>query len=209
MTEIWNLGQMAIILGQISRSEMDKKKIKQPKKKSSQYETMTMPEEPSAYGISSSLNVVNGTMRESNYVKRALALMGVASMAPFKTVENVADFIYCIRAGVPKKALDHLVDVTGISAVEMAGIVRTSDRTLRRYSANQKLNAEQSERVIELAKVYSRGEEVFGSIDAFREWMNGTVLALGNKKPKEFLDTSLGIEMLMDELGRIEHGIFA
>ena len=189
---------------------MDKKKIKQLNKKSNLHETVTMVKEPAAaYGISSSLSIVNGTKRESNYVKRALTLMGVASSAPFNAVENVADFIHCIRAGVPKKALDNLIEVTGINAAEMAGIVRTSDRTLRRYSANQKLNAEQSERVIELAKVYSRGEEVFGSIDAFREWMNGAVLALGNKKPKEFLDTSLGIEMLMDELGRIEHGIFA
>ena len=201
---------MAIILGQLVNLEMDKKKIKQPNKKSNLHEPVTMVKEPVvAYGLSSSLSIVNGTKGESNYVKRALSLMGVASSAPFNTVENVADFIHCIRAGVPKKALDNLVEVTGINAAEMAGIVRTSDRTLRRYSANQKLNAEQSERVIELAKVYSRGEEVFGSIDAFRGWMNGAVLALGNKKPKEFLDTSLGIEMLMDELGRIEHGIFA
>ncbi len=73
----------------------------------------------------------------------------------------------------------------------------------------QKLNAEQSERVIELAKLYSRGEEVFDSLDAFKEWMDNRIMALGNKKPKEFLDTSLGIEMLMNELGRIEQGIFA
>jgi uncharacterized protein (DUF2384 family) len=32
---------------------------------------------------------------------------------------------------------------------------------------------------------------------------------LGNIKPKELLDTSLGIEILMNELGKIEHGIFA
>jgi uncharacterized protein (DUF2384 family) len=39
--------------------------------------------------------------------------------------------------------------------------------------------------------------------------MNSTVMALGNIKPKELLDTSLGIEILMNELGKIEHGIFA
>ncbi|MEJ0103504.1 MAG: antitoxin Xre-like helix-turn-helix domain-containing protein [Bacteroidota bacterium] len=118
-------------------------------------------------------------------------------------------FIQCIREGVPKKALDSLIDITGISNIEISAIIRTSDRTLRRYSPKQKLNAEQSERVIELAKIYSRGEEVFGTLDAFKEWMNGSVMALGNKRPKEFLDTSMGIEMLMDELGRIEYGIFA
>ena len=170
---------MAIILGQLATLEMDKKKIKQPNKKSNLHETaIIVKEAAAAYGVSPSLSFINGTKGESNYVKRALTLMGVASSAPFNTVENVADFIHCIRAGVPKKALDNLVEVTGINATEMAGIVRTSDRTLRRYSANQKLNPEQSERVIELAKVYSRGEEVFGSIDAFREWMNWEELSM-------------------------------
>jgi len=210
--KIWKTGQMAIILGHISKEEvMENKKTKQAlPKKYGVKQIKTVAEEPeTAYVTSYSLRPVNGTKVESNYVKRSLALMGVASVAPFNTVENVSDFIHCIREGVPKKALDNLIEVTGISATEMAGIIRTSDRTLRRYSPKQKLNAEQSERVIELAKVYSRGEEVFGTLEAFREWMNSSVMALGNKKPKEFLDTSMGIEMLMEELGRIEHGIFA
>lgn len=182
--------------------------VKSSKKHSTpSYESIV--EEAAAVYNLPSLKLVQGTKQASNYIKRSLALMGVANVAPFNTVENVADFIVCIREGVPKKALDNLIEVTGITTLEMADIVRTSDRTLRRYTAKQKLNAEQSERVIELAKVYSRGEEVFGTLDAFKEWMNSTVMALGNKKPKEFLDTSMGIEMLMDELGRIEHGIFA
>ena len=201
---------MAVNLGQIARPKMEKKRIKQTSNKSAHHRATSVAEDPGvAYSLSNTLNFFNGTKSESNYVKRALALMGVGSSPPFNAVKNIADFIYCIRAGVPKRALDKLVKITGIANSEMAGIVRTSERTLRRYSAHQKLNAEQSERVIELAKVYSRGEEVFGSLDAFREWMNGSVLALGNKKPKELLDTSMGIEMIMDELGRIEHGIFA
>jgi putative toxin-antitoxin system antitoxin component (TIGR02293 family) len=167
----------------------------------------TIEDPESAYTLTP-LTVVH-SKKEKNFVKRSLVLMGLASVVPFNNVENVSDFIQCIREGVPKVALDNLVVATGISTLEMAEIVRTSDRTLRRYSPKQKLNAEQSERVIELAKIYSRGEEVFGTLDAFKEWMNSTVMALGNKRPKEFLDTSMGIEMLMDELGRIEHGIFA
>lgn len=168
---------------------------------------LTFEDPEPAYNLTP-LTVVHAK-KEKNFVKRSLALMGLASVAPFNTIENVSDFIQCIREGVPKIALDNLVVATGISTLEMAEIVRTSDRTLRRYSPKQKLNAEQSERVIELAKIYSRGEEVFGTLDAFKEWMNSSVMALGNKRPKEFLDTSMGIEMLMDELGRIEHGIFA
>ena len=140
---------------------------------------------------------------------RSVALLGMKGVKAFAHIHNNTDFIAVIRNGVPKKALDSLLENTGISVSEIAHIIKTSDRTLRRYTPQQKLGPDQSERLIELATLYSRGEEVFGSIEAFKEWMNSTILALGNKKPKEFLDTSMGIDMLMDELGRIEHGIFA
>ncbi len=127
---------------------------------------------------------------------------------PFKSISNKHDYITVIKKGIEKRSLDRLMELTDISTDEMAQILHTTDRTLRRYNDNTLLNSEQSERIVELTRLYSYGEEVFGSLNAFKEWMNDPVLSLGNKKPKEFLDTSLGIEILMEELGRIEHGIF-
>jgi putative toxin-antitoxin system antitoxin component (TIGR02293 family) len=124
-------------------------------------------------------------------------------------IRNEVDYIDVIRQGIPKKAIDKLMEITNLTTAEMALIMRLSDRTLRRYKPQTLLNPEQSERVVELTRLYSRGEEAFGNLESFKEWMNSTVMALGNKKPKEFLDTSLGIDILMNELGRIEHGIFA
>ncbi|WP_169540045.1 type II RES/Xre toxin-antitoxin system antitoxin [Niabella aurantiaca] len=146
--------------------------------------------------------------RSSN-VSVSLTLMGLKDEHAFKAVQNAMDFIDRIREGLPKKALDHLAGVMGISDVEMAGIIHTSDRTLRRYTPAQKLSAEQSERIIELARLYARGTDVFDGLDAFKTWMTTPVDALGAQKPMTFLDTSMGIELLMDELGRIEQGIFA
>jgi uncharacterized protein (DUF2384 family) len=48
-----------------------------------------------------------------------------------------------------------------------------------------------------------------GTLSAFRKWMDTPLLPFGNKKPKELLDTLLGIRLITEELGRIEHGIFA
>lgn len=146
--------------------------------------------------------------RSSN-VYHPIVLMGLKDDQAFKTVNNTADFISRIREGLPKKALDHLAQVMGVSSAEMAGMIHTSDRTLRRYTPAQKLNAGQSERIIELAQLYARGADVFDSLNSFKTWMVTPVDALGAKKPIEFLDTSIGIELLMDELGRIEQGIFA
>lgn len=144
-----------------------------------------------------------------NLVRGVLHLLGISGQTTHSPIRNNADFIGIIREGVPRKALDHLMENTGLTVAEISTIIRTSDRTLRRYTAKQKLNPEQSERIIELAKLYSRGEDVFNNMEGFKQWMNSSIMALGNKKPKEFLDTSLGIDLLMNELGRIEHGIFA
>ncbi|MFT3904254.1 MAG: DUF2384 domain-containing protein [Niabella sp.] len=138
-----------------------------------------------------------------------LALMGLEGNRNIDNIQNTSDFINYIREGVPKKSLDHLALEIGLSASEIAAVIHTSERTLRRYTPAQKLNTEQSERVVELARLYAKGAEVFGDLEQFKAWMASPVGALGDKKPKEFLDTSMGIGMLTEELGRIEHGIFA
>ena len=145
----------------------------------------------------------------NKYIKRSVSLLGTGSLKPFSNVQNNADFINCIREGIPRKSLDELMAYTGLTIEEITAILHVSDRTLRRYTPLQRMNETQTERLIEIAKLYSRGEEVLGDLVAFKEWMNSNVMALGNKKPKTFLDTSLGINLLMDELGRIEQGIFA
>lgn len=138
---------------------------------------------------------------------KAVHLLGVEKQ--YHSIDRETDFIELIRSGISKKSLDHLISLIGYSIAEIADIIHVSDRNLRRYTANEKLNTEQSERLVELARLYSKGEEVFGSMDAFKTWMTSDILALGNQKPKSFLDTSLGIDLLMKELGRIEYGVFA
>jgi len=39
--------------------------------------------------------------------------------------------------------------------------------------------------------------------------METVSVPLGGIKPKELLDTTYGINMIADELGRIEHGVLA
>ncbi|HMR85059.1 MAG TPA: DUF2384 domain-containing protein [Niabella sp.] len=142
-------------------------------------------------------------------ITEPLALMGIQDYGNFNTIDNTTGFISYIREGIPKKALDHLAEIMALSDAELSAVLHISDRTLRRYTSSQKLNAEQSERVLELARLYARGADVFEDMESFKLWMESPVGALGNKKPKSFLDTSMGIALLIEELGRIEQGIFA
>lgn len=185
---------MAVSLGQIPKS------MKYQKHNTEKQAHPFIVEEAAVNYYTSNKNITTPLelLGLSHYKERAVFAM-----------ENTNDFISYIREGVPKKALDHLAEEIGLSATEMATILHTSDRTLRRYTPSQKLNQEQSERTIELARLYAKGAEVFEDLMQFKTWMSSPVGALGNKLPKGFLDTSMGISLLFEELGRIEHGIFA
>ncbi|MFB0906912.1 MAG: DUF2384 domain-containing protein, partial [Spirosomataceae bacterium] len=85
-----------------------------------------------------------------------------------------------------------------------------TERTIQRYKKEQKrFEPIQSERILEIAKLQQQGQEVFGSAQYFNDWMNSNIVALGNIKPVELLDSGFGIDMLIEELGRIEHGVLA
>lgn len=57
--------------------------------------------------------------------------------------------------------------------------------------------------------LFIRAEEVFGSQEKARKWLRVPCLALGGNAPLDFLDTFAGVRMVEDELGRIEHGVYA
>lgn len=83
-----------------------------------------------------------------------------------------------------------------------------SERTLQRYEKeNKAFVAPQAERILAIALLYKKGVSVFGSKEAFNAWLQLDNLALGQVKPISLLDSSFGISLLHDELGKIEYGI--
>lgn len=138
-----------------------------------------------------------------------LSLLEIKSVPKYEALNSAEMLIALVRQGITKRGYDKMLKATDLSATELANLIDISDRTLRRYTPDQTLSRSQSERMVALASLYSRGAEVFKGLDRFNEWVGRPQLAFGNKAPKNFLDTSIGIGMIMDELGRIEHGIFA
>lgn len=125
------------------------------------------------------------------------------------TQHSESDLIPIIRKGLSKKNLDHLMDTTGLDLTTMSKILHISERTLHRYTISTILNPEISERIIEIARLYAKGQDTFGDLQSFRIWMGHPSITFNYVEPSGFLDTSLGIKLIEDELGRIEHGIFA
>lgn len=122
--------------------------------------------------------------------------------------QNAHTLLRVIRDGISYEEFDRIKDNSGLSLAEWANYLNLSERTLLRYAKNdENLDKSTSERVIEIAMLQEKAIEVFGSLNVFNQWMNSPVRALGNTMPKEYLDSSFGIQILHNLLGRIEHGI--
>jgi len=119
------------------------------------------------------------------------------------------DILKSAREGFSKHVLMALAKKISLTLQEFANIMHISERTLQRYDDDAIIKTEYAEKAVELARLYTRGEEVFGSLDKFKIWMKTPIHVFRGEAPVSLLDTSIGFDMVFKELGRIEHGIFA
>lgn len=124
-------------------------------------------------------------------------------------LENRLDLIKLSRKGLSLKNLFSILEYTSLTVKDLVKIIPLSERQLQRYSKDQILRTDISVQLLQISELYSRGYEVFGSREKFRKWMEHPNMALSSVKPIELLDTSFGIQLVLDEIGRIEHGIVA
>lgn len=124
-------------------------------------------------------------------------------------VTSSHDVLTLSRKGLPKNILLKFAQKISVTLQELANIMHISERTLQRYDEDAIVKAEYAEKAIELARLYARGEEVFGSLDKFKLWMKTPLYVFKGETPISLLDTSIGFDIVFKELGRIEHGIFA
>jgi putative toxin-antitoxin system antitoxin component (TIGR02293 family) len=68
---------------------------------------------------------------------------------------------------------------------------------------------DESDRLLRLARVFARARQVFDDGESAARWMALPNRALGGVAPLTLLDTDIGVDQVREELGRIEHGIFA
>lgn len=119
------------------------------------------------------------------------------------------DWIEMIRHGLPAAAVESLLKVIQLSQSDLARALDIPERTLARRKREGVLNSEESAKLLRLARVVSRANEVFERSDAAIHWLKAPNASLGGKTPLSLLDTDIGAESVLDTLGRIEHGVFA
>jgi putative toxin-antitoxin system antitoxin component (TIGR02293 family) len=112
-----------------------------------------------------------------------------------------------IKKGLDAHAITALIEITGATQMDLAQILDLTEPTLRKHiRVGKELNTGLSEHILQLFQLFDKGMDTFGSLEEFKSWLRHESIVL-SARPLEVLDTITGINMVMDELVRIDYGI--
>jgi putative toxin-antitoxin system antitoxin component (TIGR02293 family) len=123
---------------------------------------------------------------------------------------NILSLIEMVRQGIKFSNFTELVKLSPFNLAEWSDFLHLSERTMQRYKKEKATFGNiHSEKILQITLLFKYGVDVFGDKKKFNTWLETDNLALGQIKPKELLDNAFGIDMIKDELTRIEHGVLA
>lgn len=112
--------------------------------------------------------------------------------------------------GLAISVFDGLMQVTALNKIQLAAFIDTTPKTIDNYRVRRhKLGRIESEQLLQLMALYKKGLEIFGSSESFNQWLKQPASGLGGIIPFDLLYTPGGINLVMEELLRIEHGALA
>ena len=128
-----------------------------------------------------------------------------------KFLSNRMLIVHSIRRGLPYELYDLIKQRAPFKEGEWAEFLGVSTRTLHRNKTTKDFYFDSipTEKIIELAEVTALGKDVFDTEEQFYQWLNIPSFALGMLKPIQLLKDSFGKEMVMNELHKIDLGIFS
>lgn len=119
-----------------------------------------------------------------------------------------ASLVQTIREGFPVETVAYIIQSGRLNLGEVDRMVLP-----RKTLANRKklgaLTAEQSDRLLRVARVIAAAEDVFGNAEKADAWLRRATTALAGEKPLDLLDTEEGAREVETLLTRIGHGIAA
>jgi putative toxin-antitoxin system antitoxin component (TIGR02293 family) len=97
----------------------------------------------------------------------------------------------------------------GFSNDEIYKIVAPRRTLARRKEKNERLTVAESDRVLRMKRVVLEAERVFGEPARAHRWLRKPSRALNGAVPLELLETEEGARIVENEIGIIDHGMFA
>jgi len=130
--------------------------------------------------------------------------------ASLRNVDSRQRLYHVIRERpLKKKHVARISFKLGLQQKETAELIGVSVRTYQRQKSTTPITNAASENVLKLAELFQLGLNAFDNDEkALASWLNSPIPALSNETPIHMLSSSLGIDLVKEELLRIEYGIY-
>lgn len=114
-----------------------------------------------------------------------------------------------VEKGLKFDAVERLSRMTGLSVEKLRPALRITPRTLTRRRTENRLSAEESDRLMSISRVLSKAIGLFsGRTASAMEWFSRPNRAFGGRTPLEMASTEVGCREVENLIGRLEHGVF-
>ena len=132
-----------------------------------------------------------------------LSLLGLRSF-------DTAALLKRLHEGLSYAAFDRLKRRLKVSTQELADAALITQRTLARRKRAGRMQPDESDRLVRLARVFSRAIDLYvGNVDSAQAWMMRPNRAFGGVSPFEMVKTDVGAREVENLIGRIEHGVIS
>lgn len=113
-----------------------------------------------------------------------------------------------VEEGLSFASLERLQRVLDLPTSRLSRLLRIPARTLARRRAAKRLHADESDRLVRLARLVGLTLQLFeGDLAEARNWLGTPQRALGDRTPLEFASSEVGTREVENLIGRLEHGI--
>lgn len=125
-------------------------------------------------------------------------------LAAFLGIETDS-LVTAVREGLPFDVYERLSSMLELGSRDLAALLSISERTLRRRKHAGKLETEESDRVLRLARILELAVMVFeGESARAVQWLTAPATLLGGESPLTRTDTEPGAREVEDMLYTIE-----
>lgn len=123
--------------------------------------------------------------------------------------EPVAGYLPAIAEFTYRK-FKKVADMVPFTQAEWASVLHLSERTLQRYAKNNgSFEGIYTDRILQLQELVETGLATFSSPDAFYQWLKKDKPVMGHVLNFSSLSTTRGIQETLNQLVRIQHGVYA
>jgi len=135
--------------------------------------------------------------------------MGSAALAEILGYDEAGSQtpVEIVERGLPYGTVERLAKTLELTIEEFCLIIPVSRRTLARYR-DSVLDPHISDHVLMVGQVFERATEVMESQANALIWMKTPNHSFRHKRPFDYLSSFAGAQEVLDELGRIQHGVF-